>query len=240
MPGSPEPVSAPLHHGLIGDGRTFALVASDGEIAWHCWPTSDAPSVFAAPPCGPPGGRYRIAPCDDATTTALCALHEPNVLVTTFTAAAATAELEHFMPRTGPQRLIRRLTCTRGAMSFRLDCEPRFNRGQDRHSTAISPDGATFRSPTLTLTLRTRVPLRSNGHGVTAEFALHAGESVIFELRDSENSGIRLTEAGARALLQAAYTSTIPCAEPDNLPMLTAATDPPRQRAESAGRTLPG
>jgi hypothetical protein len=210
MSESLEPVPAVLHHGLIGDGRTFALVASDGEIAWHCWPTSDAPSVFAAPPCGPPRGRYRIAPCD-AATTALCALHEPNVLVTTFTAAAATAGLEDLMPRTGPQRLIRRLTCTRGAMSFRLDCEPRFNHGKDRHSTAISPDGATFRSPALTLTLRTRVPLRSNGHGVTADFALRAGESALFELRDSENSGSRLTEAGAGAFLQAAYTSAISC-----------------------------
>jgi GH15 family glucan-1,4-alpha-glucosidase len=88
------------------------------------------------------------------------------------------------MPVTdGPQRLFRRVVCVRGEMTFRLECEPRFNYGRDRHEVVVeTEEGALFRSPELTLALGAPTPLSSTGTGVAADFTLSAGESATFVL----------------------------------------------------------
>jgi GH15 family glucan-1,4-alpha-glucosidase len=49
-------------HGLIGDLRTAALVATDGAIDWFCPERFDAPSVFGAILDPEKGGHWRLAP----------------------------------------------------------------------------------------------------------------------------------------------------------------------------------
>jgi hypothetical protein len=100
------------------------------------------------------------------------------------------------MPVGGEQRLIRRAVCVRGSMRFRLECEPRFNYGRDRHATALSAGGARLRSPSLTLALGTSVPLRQTAAGVTAEFELRAGETTTFVLTDDDD--VRACQGGCR------------------------------------------
>jgi GH15 family glucan-1,4-alpha-glucosidase len=139
-------------HGVIGDLRTVALVATDGTIDWYCPEAFDSPSVFAAILDCERGGRYQIAPAFDCATRQLY-LPDTNVLITRFPSPDGVGELQDFMPVTGEQRLVRRVTCIRGSMRFRLQCEPRFNYGRDSHATTICRASACFRSPSLTLTL---------------------------------------------------------------------------------------
>jgi hypothetical protein len=48
---------APIgEYGMLGDGRSAALVAADGAIDWWTVPSMDAPPVFAAIPDPDIGG----------------------------------------------------------------------------------------------------------------------------------------------------------------------------------------
>jgi hypothetical protein len=130
--------------------------------------------------------NVRIAPCGEYATRQL--YHpDPNVLVTRYLSPRGVAELEDLVPVERARDLIRRVRCVRGTMRFRVECEPRFDHGRDRHSTAVSADGACFRSPSLTLALRTRVPLSPTPAGVTAEFELCDGESATFVLAEAKS-----------------------------------------------------
>jgi hypothetical protein len=121
---------------------------------------------------------YRIAPVEASSVGRLS--HADRLLLTRYWAATGTGDVRDSF--SADERLIRRVACLEGRIRFRLRCEPRFACGRDRHSTAITSDGAMFRSPTVTLALRTRVPLVATAHGVTAEFDLAAGERATFVL----------------------------------------------------------
>jgi GH15 family glucan-1,4-alpha-glucosidase len=187
-------------HGVIGDLHTVALVGNDGTIDWYCPSAFDSPSVFAALLDHEHGGHYRIAPARDCATRQLY-LPDTNVLITRFLSPDGVGEVQDFMPVGNEQQLIRRVACVRGAMSFRLECEPRFNYGRDRHATAVAGTGASFRSPLLTLTLGTPVALRQTAAGVAAEFELDAGESATFVLAENSEAEIKVSEAAAERLL---------------------------------------
>ena len=57
-------------HGIIGDMRSCALVASDGTIDWLCYPHFDSPALFAGILDPERGGYFQIAPCDAKTSSA--------------------------------------------------------------------------------------------------------------------------------------------------------------------------
>jgi GH15 family glucan-1,4-alpha-glucosidase len=174
-------------HGVIGDLHTVALVGTDGTIDWYCAPRFDSPSIFASILDRERGGFYRIAPERECTVKQLY-FPDTNVLITRFLSEDGVGEVEDFMPiqREGTDmhrnRLVRRIVQVRGQMTFRVDCQPRFDYGRASHETAIDANGAVFRSSALTLALHSAMPLRPDGDGVAATFALSAGESATFVL----------------------------------------------------------
>ena len=169
-------------HGVVGDLRTVALVGTDGTIDWYCCPRFDSPSVFGAILDKNRGGRYRIAPTLGIGTVKQLYFPDTNVLITRFLTPAGVAELEDFMPIGDRQRLIRRVLCVRGEMTFRIEVDPRFDYGRVDTETVLHEHGAVFRSPVLTLALSTSVELRSGENGVVGEFTLAPGDSESFVL----------------------------------------------------------
>ena len=143
-------------HGLIGDLQTAALVSTDGTIDWFCAPRFDSPSIFAALLDLNAGGHFRVAPEGVEYVTKQLYLPGTPILITRFLSSDGVGEVVDFMPIAGDQatdrhRIVRMIRVVRGQMRFRLDCEPRFNYGRDKAEVEASGDGATFRSPTMTV-----------------------------------------------------------------------------------------
>jgi GH15 family glucan-1,4-alpha-glucosidase len=191
-------------HGVIGDLRSVALVGIDGTIDWYCPVRFDAPSVFGSILDHEKGGYFRISSVGESSTKQLY-VPDTNVLITRFLSPAGVGEVQDFMPVSpdAPQRLIRRVACVRGELRFRLECEPRFNYGRDRHDVTLTRDGAIFSSPDLTLALHGPAPLARTQSGAIGEFTLSAGETATFVLEPVEGGAQprRLAEGEAGHLL---------------------------------------
>ena len=177
-------------HGVVGDMRTAALVGTDGTIDWLCWPRFDAPSVFGSILDSAKGGFFRLAPACEAATTKQLYFPDTNVLITRFLSPEGVCEVQDFMPvaeagSDAPQRLIRRVVGVRGQMRMRLECEPRFDYGRDRHEVVITAGGALFRSPSLSLALGAPTPLSPSAAGVVSDFEVAAGEAYSFVVEEA-------------------------------------------------------
>ena len=194
------------NYGIIGDLHTVALVGMNGSIDWLCCPNFDSPSVFAAILDDKKGGHFKIAPTAEGITHKQFYWPDTNVLITRFLSSDGVGEITDYMPiggsakGIGQHQLIRRVSVLRGAMAFRMECYPAFNYARDKHQMKVTPDGACFYSPQLSLGLATRVPLKQDDKGVSAEFGLEEGQTATFLLQDipqGSGCGISLSEQEA-------------------------------------------
>lgn len=174
------------NYGIIGNMRTTALVGRNGSIDWYCFPKHDSPSVFGAILDDQKGGYFKIAADLEDGVRKQFYWPDTNVLVTRFSSTAAIGEVIDFMPIETDlpnQWLVRLVRARRCSMRFRMTCHPAFNYGRDRHDTKLVNQGAAFLSPNLSLALVTDAELQQDDRGVTSEFVLEEGESMVFILR---------------------------------------------------------
>jgi GH15 family glucan-1,4-alpha-glucosidase len=117
-------------YAAVGDGRTVALVASDGSIDWLCVPELDSESAFAALLDARRGGRFVLAP-EERYRVERRYLPETNVLETTFITTRGTVRITDAMllPLAGlaPDReLVKRVEGVAGSVAMSWSVEPRF------------------------------------------------------------------------------------------------------------------
>ncbi|MFD1938174.1 glycoside hydrolase family 15 protein [Nonomuraea mangrovi] len=181
-------------HGLIGDLRTTALVGTNGTIDWYCCPRFDAPSVFASLLDSDKGGSFELAANVPARTKQFY-FPDTNVLITRFYSEDGLGEIQDFMPvadeslEPDRHRLIRRVSCVRGSLPFRVRVAPRFDYGAQPHTVRLVNGQAVFESASLSLALTATVPLEVDGMDVWAEFKVEEGDCVVFAL-DRVGEGI--------------------------------------------------
>src|ERR1700731_3654305 len=181
-------------YGVIGDLHTVALVGMDGSIDWCCLPHFDSPSIFAAILDEHKGGFFKIASLYDAQHKQMY-LPDSNVLVTRFLSPAGVGEVIDFMPvqerglGKKTHQIVRVVRAVRGAVRFRLECQPAFDYARRPHQIPLEGRGAVFEAPGMRFSLVSRFPLARQGTGVVTEFLLHPGEPSTFILRQVEGDG---------------------------------------------------
>jgi GH15 family glucan-1,4-alpha-glucosidase len=175
-------------HGVIGNLATIALVACDGTIDYLCWPNLDSPSIFAGLLDAGRGGVFQVAPQIDQARVIQMYVPDTNVLLTTWKGHDGSAEMTDLMVDTdedecGPARLVRRLTVTRGTVTVRLHCAPRYDYARTIPSIALKDGAVLFTAhggPTLRLSGGADF-IAGDGE-VTASVSLRAGQAVTFML----------------------------------------------------------
>ena len=173
-------------YAAIGDGRTVALVGSDGTIDWLCLPDLDSPSVFGALLDGELGGRFALAPTVPYEVERRY-LPGTNILETTFTTADGVVRVTDALtlPDGGltPYReLVRRIEGASGSVPVAWRVEPRFDYG------AAAPRFA----------VRGGVPVAAHGREALAVLSWDAGEAAV----DAAGVGGHFaTEPGSSSLL---------------------------------------
>ena len=184
------------NYGVIGDLHTTALVATDGSIDWCCLPRFDSPSVFGAILDDHKGGYFRIWATAEGRYKQMY-LPDTNVLMTRFLNPDGVGEVIDFMPwksgESGLQGIVRIARCVRGSVSFRMECVPAFDYARQQHEMSLTGQGATFRTPQLTLSLATKAPLQGFGRGgVAADFVLKENEKHSFVMEVLQEQDTRI------------------------------------------------
>lgn len=121
-------------HGVVGNGRSAALVAPDGTVEFLCLPNFDSPFVFASLLDKKIGGRFGLS-IEGGAATGQKYLSNTNILVTRFESADGVFECVDFMPRwklgeadgrcAALSGMVRLLRLVSGAPRVRVDYDPR-------------------------------------------------------------------------------------------------------------------
>ncbi len=174
-------------YAAIGDGRTVALVGSDGAIDWLCLPDIDSPSVFARVLDRDRGGAFRLAPTD-AHGVERRYLPDTNVLETTYTTAGGVARVTDAitlpLPGLAPTReLVRRIDGLSGSVDFAWSIEPRFAYGErPRIERRGSIAFASARGDAIAVAAWDADVVQCGGGEISGSFAVEAGRTATIAL----------------------------------------------------------
>jgi alpha,alpha-trehalase len=135
-----------LNYGVIGNGRTAALVSRFGSIEWACLPEYNAPSQFAKLLDKAKGGEFAIIAEDYQVNQRYW--DNTNILVTTFSNGENVFELWDFMPiyknESGdyyyPADIIRYVKYISGKPKFKCKYNPQLNYAKNKTSTFSAPN----------------------------------------------------------------------------------------------------
>lgn len=137
------------HLGMIGNGRTCALIDAHGKIVFCCLPAFDSGTVFASILDREKGGAFHIEMIEGAVTGQVYEKNT-NILVTSFEGPEGAFDLVDFMPRytsdgrvgaaddIGPD-VVRKLRLIRGKPRIKVHFDPRLEYGRGETKVVLQP-----------------------------------------------------------------------------------------------------
>ncbi len=181
-------------HALLSDRHSAALVDTAGSVEWLSFPRFDSPSVLGRLLDGE-AGHWQVRPVGEWRSRRRY-IDRTLVLETTFTSGSGTVVLTDLMAmgadngghRLGtavPHLLVRRLSCTAGAVEVEVEYRPRPEYGLVVPLLAAVPGGVTARGGAEWLVLTTPVDLGLSAGAATGRLHLAEGETVHLALHRS-------------------------------------------------------
>jgi len=152
----PARLADDYHLGVIGNGRTCALIDASGSIVFCCLPDFDSGTVFASLLDEKKGGSFRIEMIG-GKVTGQSYERNTNVLVTSFEGEDGAFDVVDFMPRytadgragaendVGPD-VVRKLCLRRGKPHVRVIYDPKLDYA--RGETRVVRDAARLKAMT--------------------------------------------------------------------------------------------
>ncbi len=179
-------MSRPIEdYGVIGNGVTGALVATDGSIDWFCPPRFDSDACFAALLGTAENGYWQIVPADPDCTVRRRYRSGTAVLETTFETRDGTVTLIDFMPFTDDEHhseLVRIVRGDRGRVRMRTRITIRFDYGREIPWVRARDYGISAIAGADGLELHTPVELCGEGFCTVADFSVGERAAVPFTL----------------------------------------------------------
>lgn len=125
------------NYGLIGNCAYLALVDTEANIGWLCWPKFDSSFLFGGLLDDEKGGEFSVKPATENYTSHQYYIENTNILVTEFDCVDGKFKVVDFAPRFlqyeryyKPLLLGRRVIPVQGTPRIRVVCRPRGEYGE--------------------------------------------------------------------------------------------------------------
>ena len=185
-------------YAAIGDGRTVALIASDGQIDWLPMPNLVTSPVFAGLLDVEHGGRFELRPSDDFTTRRRY-VPGTNVLETTFTTATGSVRITDALVtgvagRLPWSELARRVEGRSGSVEMRWLVAPGTALGSASPWVEHTANGEVIRVDGVMLSVRglDHGPGTPGAQSVGGTFTVSKGSRHVISLSATENEPLRI------------------------------------------------
>lgn len=167
-------------YGVIGDGRSAALVSREGSIDWGCLPDFDSDACFCRILDPERGGHWHLRPAATQRTHRSY-LSDTNILELTHESTTGAARVTEFMPvGSGPLRIVRLVEGLRGTTSIEMECRPTPGFASGPASlTAASDNSVAVRRGGFRAVLGATFSLRIEGDRVVGRVQVSAGDAAL-------------------------------------------------------------
>ncbi len=154
------------NYGLIGNCAYLALIDTDANVGWLCWPRFDSSFLFGGLLDQEKGGEFSIKPASEDYESNQYYIENTNILVTEFTCPDGVFKVVDFAPRFynyeryyKPLMLARRVIPLKGNPRIRVVCRPRGDYGELEPEVLFGSSHLRYMGLDRQVRLTTNIPL---------------------------------------------------------------------------------